>query len=625
MSEKKLELDAITNAFMVPLNSAEEVRNWVLTYLDIDLPLGKIDPDSNSSPAEAIWEVYDNYKRNRGDKNPGYIWLSSRDSYKTLSESILNVMLMAHFGATIAHLAAIESQASKAIEYVSSFVKKIQPYLAAHSKIVDSENKRTVSIVDKESNKAYVVVIIASLQGANSSHTNILSIDEVDVMRFPKAYEEAKFIPGYSKGQNPITIKTSTRKFAFGLMEKEIQNIDQSGDVLLRWNILDVTERCPESRNKSSEGKVERYIHPRLPLRNISPQEHLSLPETKKAEYEKIVAHKGCASCPLLSVCRTRLAQRNPKDHGGLYKPITFAINQFKKMEPDMAEAQLMCWKPSQSGLIYARYEDTHDGNLKSIHKAWEQFTGLPSHNGITLKVLTDFMLSKGIQFEIGGDWGFRHAFALVVSALVRGEWWLIDSISIPGLDPDQQLKVAQELKDRYKIKRKWVMDTAQPGMMAMFKKNGMPCKEFKKDIQLGIALTKTQVVDASGKRRLFVLDHEGNQWLRQGFCKHHYKLDSAGDPTNEPDDDEYADIMDSIRYKAQVLFHKGNKPSIVGIQPTQPSPQPQHGFGSEARNYESWMMQQARALATEDASTANGSNKAKTIFWTFGGGDESS
>lgn len=625
MSERKIEQDAIAQAFMTKLNSAQEVRDWVLTYLDVDLPLGHIDPDSNSSPAEWVWEAYNNYRRNMGDKNPGYIVLSARDCYKTLSESIFAVMAMAHFGATIAHLAAIESQAKKAVSYVSSFVKKITPYLNANGKIVDSENKRQIVIMDKSGKPAYVNVIIATLQGANSEHTNILTIDEVDVMRFPKAYAEAKFIPGYdgSTGQYPLTIKTSTRKFAFGMMEKEIDNIPNSGETLLRWNIIDVTERCPKSRHRPDLKKVDRWIHSRLPLQNLSQVEFESLPDEKKEEFTKIKVFAGCATCKLLPVCQMRLAKRPKDDFGGLYKPIDFTIGQFRKTDADMAEAQLMCWKPSSAGLVYARYDETpKKGNLITLAEAWEKFTrgSIPMPKQLTLKILVDLLLQKGVKFTAMGDWGYRHAFAVVVSANVMGEWWLIDGISIPGLDPDQQVSAAMAMRDRYKIRR-WFMDPAQPGMMAMFKKNGMPCKDFKKDVQLGIACAKTQIVDAQNVRRLMIIDHDGNSWLRQGFKKHPYKLDSEGEPTNEPDDDEYADIMDSVRYGAQNLFGKGGK-AIVGTDLPAPG-QTGNAMGVQPHQnqvYESWISQRARALATE--GDVAGSNSAKTIFWTFGDGD---
>lgn len=628
MSERKVEQDAIAQAFLAPLNSAEEVRDWVLNYLDIELPMGHIDPDSNSSPAEWIWEAYHTYRFNLGDQKRGYIILSARDCYKTLSESIFAVLAMAHFGATIAHLAAIEAQAKKAVSYVSSFIKKIAPYLAAHGKTVDAENKRQIVIVDsKTGRQAYVNVIIATLQGANSEHTNILTIDEVDVMRFPKAYAEAKFIPGYdgATGQFPITIKTSTRKFAFGMMEKEIENIPNSGDTLLRWNIIDVTERCPKKRHRPDLPKVQRYIHPKLPLRNLSPEEYDSLQEEKKSEYSKIEAYAGCASCPLLPVCRTRLAHRPPGDRGGLYKPIAFTIGQFRGTESDMAEAQLMCWKPSSAGLVYARYDETpKKGNLMTLQEAWERFTGgaLPTPKNLTLKILVDLMLQKGVKFEAMGDWGYRHAFAIVVGAQVMGEWWLVDSVAIPGLDPDQQVSVAKGIRDRYKIRR-WFMDPSQPGMMQMFKKNGMPCKKFTKDVQLGIACVKTQVVDAMNVRRLKVLDHEDNKWLRNGFKKHPYKLDSEGEPTNEPDDDEYADTMDSVRYGGQNLFGKGGK-AIVGTEKGGPPPDPRvmGVIPHQDQVYESWITQRARALATE--GDVSGANQTKTIFWTFGGDDPS-
>jgi hypothetical protein len=65
-----------------------------------------------------------------------------------------------------------------------------------------------------------------------------------------RAYREAKYIPGFIKGRFPITIKTSTRKFAFGLMQQEIDEAPKAKEKILQWNIIDVTERCPEERHK---------------------------------------------------------------------------------------------------------------------------------------------------------------------------------------------------------------------------------------------------------------------------------------------------------------------------------------------------------------------------------------
>src|SRR5208337_4460441 len=148
--------DTLIKNFLIKFRSPQQLRNWVFNYLDIDLLMGHIDPDSNSSPVEWMWEAYNTYQLNLGNQFPGYIVMSSRESYKTLSESILAVILMYHFKCTIAHLAAIEQQASKAIEYVNMCVAKTKRFADANGLSLDTQSKRKVALVDTSGNRAYV-------------------------------------------------------------------------------------------------------------------------------------------------------------------------------------------------------------------------------------------------------------------------------------------------------------------------------------------------------------------------------------------------------------------------------------------------------------------------------------
>jgi hypothetical protein len=529
-----------------------------------------------------MWEAYSNYKENRGSEIPGYIVLSSRESYKTLTESAFAVLMMCHFGATVAHMAAIEQQAKKAVEYISTFIIKVTPYLKANGRIVNSSNKREISIVNKDGTVSNVIVIIATLQGANAQHTNLFHVDEVDVMRFPQAYEEAKMIPGVFNGQFPLTIKTSTRKFAFGLMEKEIQRAPTSGERLLRWNIMDVTERCLPSRHKPDQPKVVRYVGQELPLQNLSEEEFGELQEEKKAKYDKVEAYQGCASCTLLQTCQTRLAHRPEGDVGGMYKPIPFVINQFKKIDPDMGEAQLLCNKPSMAGLIYKRFDETEvTGNTLTIRQAWEEFSGEPAPSYVEdnsehgLRKLMTMLLDKGLRFKASVDWGTRHFFVITVHVLVpSGDWWIFDCEAISGLDPEEMLKYGIQVNETYN-KVKYYPDNASPGYIKMFRKNHLPCVDFKKDIQDGIRAVKAYIIDGVGRRRLKVIKHPKNQVVIDMFKNHHYKLDPAGNPTKEPDDEEYADIGDTVRYMGQNMPFKKSGLALIPTETASSIPQP--------------------------------------------------
>lgn len=619
----------LAKAFLSLFQSPQQMRDWILTFLDIDIPFGHVDPDSNSSPLEAMFAAYVTYRDDLSAKIPGYIWLSSRDSGKTLCGSILNVILMIHFKAKISHLAATRKQSEKSLEYCNQSIRKLRPYIEMSGRQVITESKSKIQVLNEDETISYIDVIVANLAGGNSAHDPVVSFDEIDTLS-PQGligYKEAQLIPTRYKGKGPLTIKFSTRKFAFGIFEKEIQNHDATGEQLIRWNIIDVTEKCSNERHKPELPKVKRYIGKNLPLRNLSPKQYEDLSEEQKPQYEPIEAYAGCGDCPLLAVCRTRLAHRPTGDVGGLYKTVDFTIREFKVLnqDPDMAEAQLMCWKPSRTGLIYGRFDITEGtGNVLTLKQAYERYTGGRAPEGLTLKDLVQLMRANGIKFYAGVDWGFRHAFAITVSAVVGSEWWFIDNYSVPGLEYEDMVKLAESVRDTYRPV-KWFADTAQPMFIKGFNRRRMPCQKFDKDVQGGIECTRGQIVNAMGTRRLMVIKHDRNEWLIKGFQMHHYKLDSAGAVTSDPDDEEYADTMDSVRYKAQNLFGSKSK-GIVSPPPSnmeQALKQEAKILTDSQRIYQDWMSQKIHNLASHDTSMTTIKSTSGGFIADFGSPDD--
>ncbi|MGH7240944.1 MAG: hypothetical protein ACREGB_01465, partial [Candidatus Saccharimonadales bacterium] len=256
---------ALFDAFLSPIDTPAQMKDWIYTYLGIDLPIGHVDPDSNSSPIEWLFEAYTTIRKNRGSTIPSYVVYSARECYKTLSCSVLEILVMVHFQLNVAHMAAIIPQYNKAVQYVDSFITKIGPLLEGHGRSIDAKNKRNITVKEHDGRISYITIIVCTLQGANSEHVTLFVIDEVDVVRFPQAYEEAKLIPGMMGPQFPLTVMTSTRKFAFGLMQKEIDRARAQGNPILHWNIIDVTEKCQPDRHRPDLPKELRYIPERLP------------------------------------------------------------------------------------------------------------------------------------------------------------------------------------------------------------------------------------------------------------------------------------------------------------------------------------------------------------------------
>jgi hypothetical protein len=537
--------------------------------------------------------------------------------------------MMAQFGASIAHMAAIVPQATAAQNYIGAFVEKIRPYLDYHKIELVSSNAKEISIkINVGTPQEKIVsmqIIVCTVTGANSAHTNILTIDEIDTIRSKeqiRAYKEAKYIPGVFNGQHPVTIKTSTLKFPGGLFSKEMENAQKRGWRVFRWNIIDITEKCQPERHRPDLPHEIVYVAKNLPLKTIKESEYQSLMEKEREQFDRVEAMGGCVSCPLLPVCRGRLAHRSEKDVGGLWKPITFTMSQFSS-DPDLDEAQLMCWKPSSQGMVYPRFVDLADGtgNTYTPEQAYEVFTGEKPNMRVVMPDLIDMMLKKGIRFYASVDWGSTHAFAITVSCkLPNGEWWFVDAYSVPNLEFAQMMDLAMGVRDIYRIVQ-WFPDDSQPMFIKEFKKNRMPCKKFTKDVMGGISATRTQIINARGVRKLKVIKHDRTQIILRMFAEHCFKLDTLGNITQDPDDSDVADVGDTVRYQAQNLF----KAKPQGQQAATPESEIEKLFKkpmTPERQFEDWQTQLRREIDKSVDAGLSGKSADGNVIWNFGEDD---
>lgn len=550
-----------------PLSSVEEIRDWIRFYLDLEIPIEITDPDSNSSPLDAIWQIYQVFKNNSGDVTPGAILLSCREGMKTVSVSLLEILLLLHFQLDIAHAAAVESQSLVGIQYIESFMFKIEPLVKLRGWTNITQNKRTIKYKTPEGKTPFIKVLICTPKGMNSLHANVLFLDELDLAD-PSALKEAKNIVGYSKGIYGMTVYLSTRKYAFGNMNAAL---DKSADMhykVLQWNVLDVTERCPASRHLPDEPKVDKYIAKNLPLLQITKDQFEALPATEHSKYQLIQdVHAGCAVCPLLPICKMRLSNKPAKAVGGFYKPIQAVIQKFRENDPDTAEAQLLCWKPGSQGLVFPRFKkeenvvEANKTNVMSVGEAYFQLTG-KRNSHVSEEVLLKTMTAAGIEFFAGVDWGFTHdAVITIVARLPDGQIWVVDCFASPGLEFSDMLETGIKFRDRYHP-QKWFCDPAYPANVKSFNGNGMRSPKFSKDVAAGVEAVRSKITNASGKRLFKVIKTPTTNKLIEALSKHRFLLDGAGNPTTKPDDEpQIADICDTLRYIGENLFPvKGTK-----------------------------------------------------------------
>lgn len=555
------------------LTCAEDVKNWARTFLDLELPLEITDPDSNTSPLDAIWQIYSVAKNNSGDVNPGYILMSCREGMKTVSVAILELLLMLHFSKTVAHGAATETQSAVAIGYIGDFVMKISALLEISGWENMTQNKRTIQYRTPSGENPFIKIVICTARGMNSLHANFLFLDELDLAD-PNAIKQAINITGYSRGFHGIKVYLSTRKYSIGNMQAALDKAEETNYKVLNWNILDVTEACPPSRHRPELPKQDMFVAKKLPLKQITGEQFNGLSDIEKNKYEMVPnAHGGCIGCKLLAVCKKRLSEKPQTATGGFYKPISSVIQKFAENDVEIAEAELMCWRPGSEGLVYPRYLDKNkDGNLISLKQAYETLIGSTAPTNIGPETLVGIFNSLDIPIYCGVDWGFRNeASILVMATIPNGEVWVIDCFSSPKLEIQDLLPVAINFRDKYKP-RKWYCDTNMPAYIKAFVRNGMACPKFTKDVGGGIGAVRSKIMTATGQRLFKILEIENTKKVRTSIMKHRFLLDSQGNVTEKPDDTPgVADICDSLRYLGQNMFPISGpqRPNIATMDPS--------------------------------------------------------
>lgn len=603
----------------MPLESSEEIKDWARSFLDLELPLEITDPGSTSSPLDAIWQIYSAAKNNSGDITPNFILMSCREGMKTVSVSILELLIMLHFSRTVAHAAATEEQSSVSISYINDFLTNIAPLLEISGWVNMTKNKRTIRYSTPDGKNPFIKILICTPKGMNSLHANFLFLDELD-LACPISIKQGKNITGYSRGFHGIKVYLSTRKYNFGNMQAAIDKAEETNSTILSWNILDVTEACPPARHKPDLSKKDVFVMKDLPLKQISGEEFNALPDIEKPKYDMLTnVHGGCVGCKLLPVCRTRLSQKPQTATGGFYKPISSVIQKFADNDADIASAELMCWRPGSEGLVYPRYIDKYkEGNLLSLKQAFEDLTGNPAPSNVAEHTIVGILKSLDIPIYCGVDWGHTHdSVILAMAKLPNGEVWIIDCFASPKLEIQDLIPVAINFKEKYSV-MKWYADTSAPAYIKAFVRNGCPCPKFTKDVMGGIGSVRSKIMTATGQRLLKVLETANTKKVRTAIMKHRFVLDGQGQVTSTPDDTPgIADICDSLRYLGQNMFPVSGpqRPNISMMDPSTPNPIPEAQRHTQEQHE---MMQKELAKAIGGPVAKGGTGKRGGFHWSM-------
>lgn len=643
-------------ALFVQPETIEDLHNWIKVYLEVDLPGGRVDPESTSSPMELVWELYDAARLNK----PGYsevLAYAARDSLKTYSAAIFEVLCIVLLERSVAHMAAIEPQAKKSQQYLKKHLNR--PLLRDY---VTSKNERTVEVTrfhnaesgvnltksefddvpDKDNYteiKNYVTIVICTLQGANSEHVPVMVVDEVDVVENPDAYEEAKMIPAPMNGMMPLTLYTSTRKYSYGLVQKEIDKQADTELLIRHWNIIDVTHHCPTSRHRPDLPKIPIYYNDET-LRVLSMDDFELLDSNEREGFRVAEGYRGCLdNCRLFAACQGRLAALPPckkcDDKGlgcrGFLKPVEHVQNVFKKTTLEKAKAQLLCHKPSTEGLIFPNF--SRDMHMKSAAAMAQMIDGEERPESFSKADLIALFKERGAKFVAGIDHGFSHNFVIVVGAIMGGRLFILDVFSQPELEIGQKVEICKEKVKPIYDPDVWA-DTEAPGDNKTLKRAGtMKIKEwvkYKGSVGDGISLIRWLLMPALGRpdqvKLFFLKDDPGCDLLATRVTHYHWLKDAAGRLTNEPDDED-DDEVDALRYIVLNNFSQKSKVVMTEAKliPEQPVPIRE---GQKQYDPATWLRQVIAEKTGIDYGTVDDSQvenpedsrsgKAGSFHWNF-------
>lgn len=590
-------------AFWEICQTKEHLNLWIREFLGLELPGQQTctddtaNPATNSSPLDLVWEMYQAALHGHDENRSNFLAYANRDGGKTLACSVFEIIAPFHLRRDVGHMAAIEPQALRCLEYIDKYCRR--PIIRDY---VSGNNKRTIEFtwyttpdgqkLSPEAWKALVEpklkaactpetytirVVICTKRGANSLHCSVFVADEVDLAD-PVAFQEAEMIPTETPdGRLPIVLYTSSRKYSFGLMQAAITNAEKTKTNVRHWNVIDNTKPCPPKRHLPEEPRIPIwYLEEDLVA--IGAKDFEALPEEDQKKYTPSEGYAGCLkNCAMFAMCRGRLATK-PKSRSRVMKSVHHTQSVFRRVKSlEVAKAQLMCWKPEASGLVYPKLN--RNIHLITAAEMAKKLTGEDYPSDFSKMDLIRLAAELQLPIQSGCDHGYRHQFAFS-SAIVRGLLHLvINVIAQSGLELDERV----ELCNQYPIAKassNIYADPAYPADNKTFKRNGYRIHHFNKDVDLGIQNMRRLIYPVGRKTKdpdIYFLKGDPNvEYAFERMEVHHFKVGPDGKPTNILDDDE-ADVPDSLRYLVQ------NTVKVKDLQPPHKSQTPDHQQGLES------------------------------------------
>jgi len=554
------EKDKYAKLFLKPCKTRKELAAWIKYFLDLHLPDAKVSRYADTTPLDVVWEVYDIcVNKNNPNKIQELLYVAGRGSGKTLGMAIAEMMILLHDQRDVVHVGAIQNQADRCYAYIKNFLYNrhikdlVTPSDVPEDKRILEKANMSKSIFNVNDEKITLEVLPCTLKACNGPHVPLVVVDEIDTVsgEGALAFKEISGMLDSKKGKKALRVGISTRKSRYGLMNRQIENADTEGRTVRRWTAFEFTERCPDSR--SGTKKADLYVI-QDNMEVLTEEQFKKKAPQKQKDYMKHSMYEGCATCPLAAICLGDA--KNQTSKSPMLKTLDELAQKVKAEGADWALAQLMNLKPSVEGIIYREFEERL--HVKSWNEMWKILVGKDFPGECTHDIFVKKCHEMKLPCYAGVDWGWSSPNTVVYFFMDK-----VDNIYIvrcDGMTYISQPGWIHHLKNKYHHMYRCQMyfaDPADMGALEEMKLAGLPvANNIDKAINPGIQVIKKMLrVPGTLEAKMF-LAKETSTPLIQEFGMYHFKLNTAGEVTEDPDT-EFDHWLDALRYALMMLLGK--------------------------------------------------------------------
>ncbi len=212
------------------------LHRWIRQVLGYNIPMVAV-CDCHDAPFQIVADSF----FGRVQKTLSH---ANRTGGKTLGLGLLYAaQMILQSPIDISHAGAKKKQAKRCFRYVgkgleSSGLKKGSG-IAAQAAAIDGGGEYHLD------NGSEIEVLCGTVASLNSPHTSVFGFDEIELAT-EEALDEAKSIPVSKNGRLATDHRSSTLKYADGIMQRALDNALAEGRRVYSWCAFEVAEQCHE-------------------------------------------------------------------------------------------------------------------------------------------------------------------------------------------------------------------------------------------------------------------------------------------------------------------------------------------------------------------------------------------